>query len=65
MAPAWVAALNQEQVLHDCGYKTGRCGFAGIVNRRIDEVAGVLPRQADAYANEVRPLLEEFKSGRG
>ena len=65
MAPAWGAELSQEQVLHDCGYTTGRCGFAGIVNRRIDEVAGMLPRQADAYANQVRPLLEEFKSGRG
>jgi hypothetical protein len=38
---------------------------AGNVNRRIDEVAGMLPRQVDAYADQVRPLLEEFKSGRG
>jgi hypothetical protein len=59
------AALSQEQVLHDCGYTPGRCGFAGIVNRRIGQLAGMVPRQVDAYADEVRPLLEEFKSGRG
>jgi len=39
--------------------------LTGIVNRRIDEVAGMLPKQVDAYAAQVRPLLEEFKSGRG
>lgn len=39
--------------------------LTGIVNRRIDELAGALPRRADAYADRVRPLLEEFKSGRG
>jgi len=39
--------------------------LTGIVNRRIDEVAGMLPKQVDAYADQVRPLLEEFKSGRG
>ena len=39
--------------------------LTGIVNRRIDEVAGMLPKQVDAYAEQVRPLLEEFKSGRG
>jgi hypothetical protein len=65
VAPAWGAALSREQVLHDCGYTTGCCGFAGIVNRRIGQLAGMVPRQVDAYADEVRPLLEEFKSGRG
>jgi hypothetical protein len=65
VAPAWGAALSQEQVLHDCRYTKGRCGFPGIVNRRIDEVAGMLPRQVDACAHQVRPLLAEFKSGRG
>ncbi|MEK6209991.1 MAG: hypothetical protein AABM64_06390 [Pseudomonadota bacterium] len=39
--------------------------LTGIVNRRIGEVAGMLPKQVDAYADQVRPLLEEFKSGRG
>ncbi|HWH47463.1 MAG TPA: hypothetical protein VN664_06660 [Burkholderiales bacterium] len=39
--------------------------LTGIVSRRIDEVAGTLPRQVSAHAGQVRPLLEEFKSGRG
>ena len=39
--------------------------LTGIVNRRIDEMAGMLPKRVDAYAEQVRPLLEEFKSGRG
>ena len=39
--------------------------LTGIVNRRIDEVAGTLPGQVSAHAGQVRPLLEEFKSGRG
>jgi hypothetical protein len=65
VAPAWGAELSQDQVLHECGYTTGRCGFAGIVNRRIDEVAGMPPRHVDAGADQVRPLLEEFQSGRG
>ncbi len=39
--------------------------LTGIVNRRIDEVAGTLPKQVDARADQVRPLLEEFMSGRG
>jgi hypothetical protein len=25
----------------------------------------MVPKQVDAYADQVRPLLEEFKSGRG
>ena len=39
--------------------------LTGIVNRRIDEVAGTLPAQVGAYAGQVQPLLEEFRSGRG
>jgi hypothetical protein len=39
--------------------------LTGIVNRRIDEVAGTLPRQVGNHAGEVQALLEEFKSGRG
>ena len=39
--------------------------LTGIVNRRIEEVAGTLPKQVDACADQVRPLLVEFMSGRG
>lgn len=39
--------------------------LTGIVNRRIDDLAGALPREVNARAGQVRPLLEEFKSGRG
>ena len=39
--------------------------LTGIVNRRIDEMAGMLRKQVDAHADQVRPLLEEFTSGRG
>ncbi len=39
--------------------------LTGIVNRRIDDLAGALPREVNAQAEQVRPLLEEFKSGRG
>lgn len=39
--------------------------LTGIVNSRIDELAGALPQQVDVYADQVRPLLQEFKSGRG
>ncbi|MGQ0578605.1 MAG: hypothetical protein ACT4PQ_06800 [Betaproteobacteria bacterium] len=38
--------------------------LTGIVNRRIDEVAGTLPEQVDACAGEIQPLLEEFMSER-
>ena len=31
--------------------------LTGIVNRRIDELAGTLPKQVDAYADQVQPLL--------
>ena len=39
--------------------------LTGIVNRRIDDLAGALPAEVNAQADQVRPLLEEFKSGRG
>jgi hypothetical protein len=39
--------------------------LTGIVNRRIDVLAGALPQEVNAYAEQVRPLLEEFKSGQG
>lgn len=39
--------------------------LTGIVNRRIDDLAGALPQEVNAHAEQVRPLLEEFKSGRG
>jgi hypothetical protein len=38
--------------------------LTGIINRRIDEVAGSLPAQANAQADRVRPLLQEFKGSR-
>jgi len=37
----------------------------GIVSRRIDDLAGALPQQVNAYADQVRPMLEEYKNGRG
>lgn len=37
----------------------------GIVNRRIDELAGALPKEVDGYADEIRPLLEDYKNSRG
>ena len=39
--------------------------LTGIISHRIDELALALPRDVDARADEVRPLLQEFKSGRG
>lgn len=39
--------------------------LTGIVNRRIDVLAGALPQAVNAQAEQVRPLLEEFKSGQG
>jgi hypothetical protein len=39
--------------------------LTGIVNRRIDALAVALPQEVNAQADQVRPLLEEFKSGRG
>lgn len=39
--------------------------LTGIISRRIDELAVALPREVDARADQIRPLLQEFKSGRG
>jgi hypothetical protein len=39
--------------------------LTGIVNRRIDDLAGALPGEVNAQAEQVRPLIEEFKSSRG
>ncbi len=36
-----------------------------IISRRIEELAVALPKEVDARADQVRPLLQEFKSGRG
>ncbi|HKB83802.1 MAG TPA: hypothetical protein VKD04_11430 [Burkholderiales bacterium] len=39
--------------------------LTGIISRRIEELALALPKEVDARADQVRPLLQEFKSGRG
>jgi hypothetical protein len=39
--------------------------LTGIISRRIDELAVALPKEVDARADQIRPLLQEFKSGRG
>ena len=39
--------------------------LTGIISRRSDELAIALPKEVDARADQVRPLLQEFKSGRG
>ena len=39
--------------------------LTGIISHRLDELALALPKEVDARADEVRPLLQEFKSGRG
>jgi hypothetical protein len=39
--------------------------LTGIISRRIDELAVALPKEVDARADQVRPLLQEFKSGHG
>ena len=39
--------------------------LTGIISHRIDELAIALPGEVDARADQVRPLLQEFKSGRG
>ena len=37
--------------------------LTGIISSRLDELAGALPREVDARADQVRPLVQEFKSG--
>lgn len=39
--------------------------LTGIISRHLDELALSLPRQVEASADAVRPLLQEFRSGRG
>src|SRR5258706_782498 len=39
--------------------------LTGIISHRIDELALDLPKEVDARADEIRSLLQEFKSGRG
>ena len=39
--------------------------LSGIISRRIDQLALALPKEVDARADDVRPLLQAFKSGRG
>ena len=39
--------------------------LTGIISRRLDELAAGLPREVDARADQIRPLLQEFKSGQG
>ena len=37
--------------------------LTGIISRRLDELAGALPKEVDARADQVRALVQEFKSG--
>jgi len=37
--------------------------LTGVISRRLDEFAVVLPKAGNARADPVRPLLQEFKSG--
>ncbi len=39
--------------------------LTGIISRRLDDLALALPKEVDARADQVRPLLQEFKSGHG
>jgi hypothetical protein len=39
--------------------------LTGIISRRLDDLAVALPKEVDARADQVRPLLQEFKSGHG
>ena len=46
-------------------FVTAMLKLTGIISHRIDELARALPKEVNARADEVRPLLQEFKSGRG
>lgn len=37
----------------------------GIVSRRIDELASALPGEVNGYADQILPLLEDYKNSRG
>lgn len=39
--------------------------LTGIISRRLDEIALTLPSEVDARAQDVEPMLQEFKSGHG
>jgi hypothetical protein len=39
--------------------------LTGVISRRLDELAVALPKEVDARADQVRPLLQEFKSSHG
>jgi len=39
--------------------------LTGIISRRLDDLAQALPQQVNARAEDIRPLLQEFKSGHG
>ena len=39
--------------------------LTGIISRRLDELAVMLPKEVDAQADQVRPLLQAFKSSHG
>ncbi|HEX7953627.1 MAG TPA: hypothetical protein VF523_11230 [Burkholderiales bacterium] len=39
--------------------------LTGIISQRIDQLALALPKEVDARADVIRPLLQEFKSSRG
>ena len=38
--------------------------LTGIISRRLDDLALALPKEVEARVDQVRPLLQEFKSGR-
>ena len=45
-------------------FVTAMLKVTGLVSRRIDDLAGAIPAQVNAHADQVRPLVEEFKGGR-
>jgi hypothetical protein len=63
-------ATNQEGTrfaLSPLGKKyfvTAMLKVTGLVSRRIDDLAGAIPGQVNAHADQVRLLVEEFKGGR-
>ena len=46
-------------------FTTAILKLTGIISRRLDELALALPKEVNARAEDIRPLLYEFKSGRG
>lgn len=39
--------------------------LTGIINERLDQLVPALQKEVDARADDIRPLLQEFKSSRG